>query len=137
MVIVMKYNQKEVGKALQRARKAAGFKSAKAFAEFIGMNLGTYTNYEQGNRPLSFEQAWDMADALGVTLDALGGREFPSEPSPASPDERALVDSYRRMDDGDKPGFMSTARALAYAGDAKKEGYVADAVLVGDAVRGR
>lgn len=118
--IMKAIDRKLIGKNLQSIRKAAGFRSAAAFAEFMGYNLDTYTCYEQGKSMFSYEQAWDMADALGVTLDALGGREFPSEPSPASPDERALVDSYRRMDDGDKPGFMSTARALAYAGDAKR-----------------
>lgn len=114
------YDQKSIGKALQRARKDAGYKSAKAFAEHIGMNPGTYRNYEQGDRPFSYETAWDMADALDVTLDELGGRDFPPKGYGATPDERALVDSYRRMDEGDRPGFMSTARGLAYAGEAKK-----------------
>lgn len=76
-----------------------------------------------------------MADALEVTLDELGGRDFPVEGFATTSDERGLVDSYRRMDEGDKPGFMSTARALAYAGEAKKESQGAAANLDDDVVR--
>ena len=101
----------------------------------MGYNVDTYTCYEQGKSMFSYEQAWDMADALEVTLDELGGRDFPAEGFAATAEERGLVDSYRRMDEGDKPGFMSTARALAYAGEAKKESQGAAADLDLDAVR--
>ena len=59
---------------LQALRKAAGFKSAKAFAHHIGMNVNTYTDYEQGRRMFALDQAWEFADALGCTLDELAGR---------------------------------------------------------------
>lgn len=55
-------------------------------------------------------------------MDALGGRNPPGGDPSLSTDERSLVDSYRRMDEGDKPGFMTTAHGLAFAGDAKKDG---------------
>lgn len=129
--------KKSIGRNLQRLRKEAGFKSAKAFAEKAGINPGTYTSYEQGERSFTYETAWDMADALDVSLDELGGRDFPGEGFAATAEERGLVDSYRRMDEEDKPGFMSTARALAYAGEAKKEGKGADVALAGDDVRER
>lgn len=116
-------DRKQIGKALQRARKNAGFKSAKAFAEHMGLSVGTYTDYEQGRTAFNYEQAWLMADELKCSMDELGGREWPrpGAADPMSPDELALVADFRRMDDGDRPGFVSTARALAYAGDAKKE----------------
>ena len=63
---------------LQAMRKAAGFKSARAFAEHIGMNVSTYTDYEQGRRMFALEQAWEFADALGCTLDELAGRTPPN-----------------------------------------------------------
>lgn len=60
---------------LQACRKAAGWKSAREFAEHIGMPVGTYTNYEQGKRELGVSVAWDLADALGCTIDQIAGRE--------------------------------------------------------------
>lgn len=41
------------------------------------MSVNTCTNYEQGVRPLSLEQAWEFADALDCTLDELAGRKRP------------------------------------------------------------
>lgn len=41
---------------LQAMRKRAGYKSAKLFAEAIGMSADTYTNYEQGKSKLSLEK---------------------------------------------------------------------------------
>ena len=61
---------------LQELRKAAGFKSARAFADHYGINLNTYTGYEQG-KPFSLEQAWAFADFFDCTLDELAGRERP------------------------------------------------------------
>jgi transcriptional regulator with XRE-family HTH domain len=70
---------------LQECRKNAGFKSAKAFADHIGMSVNTYTNYEQGRRPMTLEQAWEFADELDCTLDELAGREWSAQ-SEAPPD---------------------------------------------------
>lgn len=56
---------------LQECRRAAGFKSAREFAEHIGMNVKTYTNYEQGVREMSLSVACEIVDALGCTLDDL------------------------------------------------------------------
>jgi len=59
---------------LKRLRKEAGFKSAKAFAEAIGMNYFSYRNYELslGRRP-KYEMLCKMADVLEVTTDELLG----------------------------------------------------------------
>lgn len=62
---------------LQAMRKRAGFKSAKAFADHVGINVSTYTKYEQGMSEMSLERAWTFADALDCTLDELAGRKLP------------------------------------------------------------
>ena len=130
-----KESKKMIGKSLQAARKAAGFKSAKAFAEHMEIETSRYTEYEQGRVSFSYETAWQMADALQCSMDELGGREWPPGGMPElSPDEIGLVDSYRRMDEGDRPAFMTTARGLAYAGEAKKEDRAADAPVAGNDV---
>lgn len=70
-----------LGKNLQTLRKAAGYKSARVFAEHLGINVSTYTEYEQGRTPFTLEQAWMFADAIGCTLDELCGRSVaPSKP---------------------------------------------------------
>lgn len=101
----------------------------------MGYNIDTYTCYEQGKSMFSYEQAWDMADVLDVTLDELGGREWPPGGSPAlTPDERKLVDDYRRADESDRPALASMAAAVGYAGEAKNESQARDAALADDAV---
>ena len=59
---------------LQECRKAAGFRSAKDFAEHIGMSVRTYTNYEQEVNELTIGLAWKFADALGCTIGDIAGR---------------------------------------------------------------
>ena len=65
--------RKRRGKALQRNRKGAGFRSAKAFADHLGLEAPTYTSYEQGVRSFSSDQACELASALNCSLDDLVG----------------------------------------------------------------
>lgn len=62
---------------LQELRREAGYRSAKAYAEHLGMNPSTYTEYEQGRVSMPIEKAWQIADDLGVSLDELMGRTPP------------------------------------------------------------
>lgn len=103
-------SKKLIGKNLQSARKSAGFKSARAFAEHMGIPTTKYTEYEQGRHGFTYEQAWEFADALGCTLDELGGREFCGES--LSPDEESLVSTYRSVTSHGKKAMMTNARAV-------------------------
>ena len=76
----------ELGDRLRMLRKEAGFRSAKAFAEFAGFTTAGYTEYERGRRGLSYEKAWKIADALDISLDELGGRQWPPEGTAAPAD---------------------------------------------------
>lgn len=96
---------------LQEVRKRAGFKSAAAFANHIGMNVGTYTNYEQGKRKLTLEQAWEFADELDCTLDELAGRDFhPPGLAVRDPFEVELVGLFRSVDRKGKGHILDDAR---------------------------
>lgn len=64
---------------LQKLRKEAGWKSAKAYAEHLGLNPATYTEYEQGRISMPIRTAWAIADDLDVSLDELVGRTPPTE----------------------------------------------------------
>ena len=84
-------------------RKKAGFKSAKAFADSIGMNPATYTDYEQGRRAFTLEKAWEFADVLECSLDELAGRRWPPEDlASIDPRRRAMIESYDALTDDGK-----------------------------------
>ena len=66
------------GRALQRFRREAGYRSAKEFARAIGMPYTTYARYENQDdgpdRAIPMPTAWKLADALGCSIDELVGR---------------------------------------------------------------
>lgn len=66
-----KRREQEMKTQLQAMRKRAGYKSAKSFADHIGMPVGTYTDYEQGRRMFTLERAREFADALDCSLHEL------------------------------------------------------------------
>ena len=96
---------------LQNIRRARGFKSAKAFAEYMGMSVGTYTQYEQGQIGLTLEKAWEFADALECTLDDLAGRKFVTE---KYTDKRQAVmnDDYAHLSDAGKDAAAGAVRGI-------------------------
>lgn len=96
---------------LQNIRRARGFKSAKAFAEHMGMSVGTYTQYEQGQIGLTLEKAWEFADALECTLDDLAGRKFVAE---RYQDERQAVlnEDYAHLSDAGKDAAAGAVRGI-------------------------
>lgn len=121
--------------SLRRIRKAAGYRSAKAFAEAIGMPPTTYTKYEQtaddGEISMPLKSAWAIADALGCTIDALVGRE-------EVPDLGMRGDIQRRYDalsDNGKElveGFVSLVEGQEQRTEAQRKAetakrYMADA----------
>ena len=94
---------------LQELRVAAGYKSAKDFAIEHGFNVGSYTNYEQGQRNLSLELAWKFADILQCSLDELAGRTPPPKPLAHSPAETELISYYRQCTPWRKDNLMCVA----------------------------
>ena len=90
--------RKQIGAALQAARRKAGFRSAQAFADAIDMSVNTYTNYEQGKNGLTDVLLWQFADAMHCSIDELVGRQWPPEGASApEPGEASLVSAYRDL----------------------------------------
>lgn len=60
-------------------RREAGYRSAKDFAERVGIPASTYARYERaGDGPecgIPLPSAWAIADALGCSIDLVVGRE--------------------------------------------------------------
>lgn len=96
---------------LQALRKEAGYKSAVAFAKEINMNPHTYTEYEQGRITMSLQQAYEFADILDCTLDALAGREGPEIYYDDS-EQEALNYLYEKMTYEGKRALVAAARGI-------------------------
>lgn len=105
-------SKKEIGKCLQIIRKKRGYKSAREFAEKIGIPVSTYTGYEQGVRSLDYELAWKFADALNCTLDAIGGRVPPPRVY-EDPKQEALNGYYESMNDGGRDLLVQSAKSIS------------------------
>lgn len=104
---------------LQELRKAAGFKSANAFADHMEIKRGTYTDYEQGRIGLSLEQAWIFADVFDCSLDELAGRERPAIEY-KDPRQTQLNADYEYLDDHGKIAAANAVRGIA-AGVAREK----------------
>ena len=61
--------------SLKDARKAAGFKTSKEFAEMAGIPPTTYCRYEQKPGHIPMTTAMKLADVLDITLDEVVGRK--------------------------------------------------------------
>lgn len=94
-------------RTLQRLRREAGYRSAKDFAEALGIPSSTYARYERAGDGIDcgipLPAAWQIADALGCSIDLVVGREDIDAPAAEdvqprydalSAESRALVDSY-------------------------------------------
>lgn len=86
---------------LLELRKAAGYRNAGDFARAHGIPASTYARYESNPNKIPLERAWQLADILGTTIDAIVGREAP-DPACARGEVQLEYD-----------GLTSEARALA------------------------
>lgn len=98
---------------LQAMRKRAGYKSAKAFADHIGVPVGTYTDYEQGRRMFTLERAWEFADALDCTLDELAGRKPPGKSNGYDPTLKRIKENYESMNEVGRDRLAEQAEMMA------------------------
>ena len=71
---------------LQELRKRAGYRTARDFAEAMGIPFTTYARYESSPEKIPLAAAWRLADKFGVSIDIIVGR---GEPAPA--EERGKV----------------------------------------------
>ena len=102
---------KSIGRNLQRLRKEAGFKSAKAFAEYVGISTARYTEYEQGRRCFNYDQAWEFADALGCSMDELAGRIY--RESDIDPRKEEFGNYFDMLSDKSKDDLIGIASSFS------------------------
>lgn len=69
----MKEENNEIGIAIKRARKTAGF-TQPALAAIVGVSHAAISYWENGVNIPNVLDCWKLADALGITIDELVGR---------------------------------------------------------------
>lgn len=60
-----------------RAHRAKAQLSQEQVGAVCDVDKSSIGKYEQGVAGISYEAMWDLADLYGVSLDELGGREWP------------------------------------------------------------
>lgn len=75
---------------LLEIRKAAGYATAREFAEASGLAESTYTRYESNPEKIPLKVAWDLADRFHVTIDQVVGRDTEAKGDPRGAQQRAF-----------------------------------------------
>lgn len=100
---------------LVRLRKDAGFQSARRFAEAVGLSPTTYCRYERTPAGkgcgIPVRSAWDIADKLGTTIDAVVGR---LDAAADDEDRRDLNAFYRSLSESGKAHLDEYVRYLDF-----------------------
>ena len=105
-------------------------------AEAVGVSKQAVSNWRNGKSSIDIELIMPICNFFGISVNDFFGRSqiIETKSNEISAEEFELVSLYRRMDEDDRQGFMVTARALAYAGDAKKEESGASALVAGESL---
>lgn len=111
--------RRHIGRHLQAARKNAGYRSARAFADYMGISVNTYTGYEQGKSPFNIEQAWVFAEELRTSIDALVG--FPAAAAFSDPGQTALNAYWESMNDKGRTALLNSAELMSGSPDTRIE----------------
>lgn len=69
----MNPGKKSIGISVKSSRLSHGI-SQTDMAEKVGVTSNTISNWETGASSIDLDKAWDMADAMGMSIDALVGR---------------------------------------------------------------
>lgn len=105
---------------LMKIRKRAGYKNRDDFADRIGVNRYTYRSWESGAAMMSLEQAYNVTEVLGCTLEELVGRSQPRERF-GDPDQEALNGYYESMNGGGRTALVESARLMSGSPDVRIE----------------
>lgn len=88
---------------LLELRRQAGYRSAREFADAFGIPQTTYARWESQPEKIPTEKAWELADRLGSTIDAVVGRIAIDDEAPGARVRRSYEalspQSRRTIDD--------------------------------------
>lgn len=117
---------------LMKLRKLAGYRNRDDFAAKLGVNKHTYRSWETGAAMMSLEQAYNVTEILGCTLDELVGRE-PAR-SFSDPAQAALNGYYESMNSHGRDMLVETARLMSDGDSVRIEKAGAEPVRVQEKV---
>lgn len=95
---------------IKELRLAVG-KSQAELADLIGVNKQTISQYERGVRYPKKENMEALADYFNVSIDYLIGKSGVIEML-TTPEERKLLEEYRRLDDNKRRLLEAMLRTL-------------------------
>lgn len=99
---------------LKELRKAAGFKTQKDIASYLGIKERRYASWEREEVALTLEDAYTLALALGCTPnDLCGWKTEPPKDDVKSPSEDELLQCYRSSTVDRQARILDTARDAA------------------------
>lgn len=105
---------------LMNLRIAAGYPKRPQFAEAYGINVYTLKDWESGKTKLKFEEASDLADFLGCTLDELAGKK-PPLPDYGSRQANRLMEDFQALSEEGKTAAANAVHGIRmgeeYAGE--------------------
>lgn len=99
---------------LMRLRKQAGYRNRDDFAKVLGVNRHTYRSWETGAAMMSLEQAYNVAVALGCTLNELVGMD-PSPHVYSDPRQAELNRCWESLDPERQDRIIADAQDLELA----------------------
>ena len=98
---------------LKRLRKAAGFRTQGDLAERLGVPERRYASWEREEVTMSLEQAYNVTEILGCTLDELVGRPAPAPGAYADPNQQRLNKCYESLNEEAKGDLVGFVRSFA------------------------
>lgn len=97
---------------LMELRKRAGFRNRDEFASKIGVNKHTYKSWETGAAMMSLEQAFDVAEALGCSLDDLIEHQQQIRRTIRDRRQNLINDAYEAMNENGKLILYRVTKSL-------------------------
>lgn len=115
--------QEQLAEKLQLLRKQKNVSQLEV-ANYIGLTVGAYQNYENGRREANYETLTKLSIFFGVTTDYLLGLEEKKDPIEAiasmfklSNASKALLAAYLYMDESDRASLFDAVKKLTTVTD--------------------
>lgn len=109
---------------LKRLRKQAGYKTQGDFASVAGIPERRYASWEREEVMMSLEQAYNVTEILGCSLEELVGRDKYSKKEFPDERQRDLNSNFEELTDEGKDAALGSVRGIraSESARAKTEG---------------